>query len=120
MKEQTKEMLENRRSEVRRQREEIIRERAAAAATSESSSTPEAEEPLPSEDDIEEMDIEPPGWEAKGHWVLTLDLMTGMQEIVRLFLQIANIMFRFHQAGHLLCLLFYPSNFLRFAYPYYA
>lgn len=33
--------------------------------------------PLPSENDIEEMDIEVPGWEAKGQWVLTLDLITG-------------------------------------------
>ncbi|OBT62302.1 hypothetical protein VE03_09037 [Pseudogymnoascus sp. 23342-1-I1] len=78
---QTQEMLENRRSEVRRQREEMIREREAAAASGEPLSTEAAEEPLPSEDDIEEMDIEPPGWETKGHWVLTLDLATDFVKL---------------------------------------
>lgn len=82
LKQQTQEMLESRRTEVRRQRQEMIREREAAAASGESLSADAAEEPLPSEDDIEEMDIEPPGWETKGHWVLTLDLMTGMQEFI--------------------------------------
>ncbi|KFY11087.1 hypothetical protein V492_04668 [Pseudogymnoascus sp. VKM F-4246] len=81
VKQQTQEMLESRRSEVRRQREEMIRERAAAAASGEELSTEAAEEPLPSEDDIEEMDIEPPGWETKGHWVLTLDLMTDFVKL---------------------------------------
>ncbi|KAL5354816.1 E3 ubiquitin-protein ligase hrd1 [Pseudogymnoascus australis] len=78
---QTQEMLETRRSEVRRQRQEMIREREAAAASGEPLSTEAAEEPLPSEDDIEEMDIEPPGWETKGHWVLTLDLMTDFVKL---------------------------------------
>ncbi|OBT54439.1 hypothetical protein VE04_04375 [Pseudogymnoascus sp. 24MN13] len=78
---QTREMLESRRAEVRRQRQEMIREREAAAASGEPLSTEAAEEPLPSEDDIEEMDIEPPGWETKGHWVLTLDLMTDFVKL---------------------------------------
>ena len=119
---QTQEMLESRRSEVRRQRQEMIREREAAAASGEPLSTEAAEEPLPSEDDIEEMDIEPPGWETKGHWVLTLDLMTGKQEFVSFALTIplADMLLRFRQAGYLHCLLLYPSYFLRFAYTYYA
>ncbi|ELR06754.1 E3 ubiquitin-protein ligase hrd1 [Pseudogymnoascus destructans] len=81
VKQQTQEMLESRRGEVRRQRQEMIREREAAAASGEPLSTEAAEEPLPSEDDIEEMDIEPPGWETKGHWVLTLDLMTDFVKL---------------------------------------
>lgn len=119
---QTQEMLESRRSEVRRQRQEMIRERAAAAASGEPLSTEAAEEPLPSEDDIEEMDIEPPGWETKGHWVLTLDLMTGKQGLIwfDLSLPLADMLSRFRQAGYLHCLLLYPSDFLRFAYPYHA
>ncbi|OBT76828.1 hypothetical protein VF21_04460 [Pseudogymnoascus sp. 05NY08] len=78
---QTQEMLENRRAEVRRQRQAIIREREAAAASGEPLSDEAAQEQLPSEDDIEEMDIEPPGWETKGHWVLTLDLMTDFVKL---------------------------------------
>ncbi|OBT85585.1 hypothetical protein VE02_06688 [Pseudogymnoascus sp. 03VT05] len=78
---QTQEMLENRRAEVRRQRQGIIREREAAAASGEPLSDEAAQDPLPSEDDIEEMDIEPPGWETKGHWVLTLDLMTDFVKL---------------------------------------
>jgi E3 ubiquitin-protein ligase synoviolin len=74
---QTKEMLESRRRDIREQREAILRERAAAAASGEGLETTDVEEPLPSEDDIEEMDIEVPGWETKGQWVLTLHLVTG-------------------------------------------
>jgi E3 ubiquitin-protein ligase synoviolin len=35
------------------------------------------QEELPDEGDIDEMDIEVPGWESKGHWILSLDLLTG-------------------------------------------
>jgi E3 ubiquitin-protein ligase synoviolin len=75
---QTEEMLESRRRDVREQRAEILRQRtAAAAASGEGLETTDADEQLPSEDDIEETDIEVPGWENKGQWVLTLDLVTG-------------------------------------------
>jgi E3 ubiquitin-protein ligase synoviolin len=70
VKKQTQERLTERRREVREQRAELIREREAAG---DSAST----DPLPSEDDVDEMDIEVPGWEAKGHWVLMLDLVKG-------------------------------------------
>jgi E3 ubiquitin-protein ligase synoviolin len=53
------------------------REEATAAAAAEGNEGPTFTEPLPSEDDVEEMDIEVPGWEAKGQWVLSLDLATG-------------------------------------------
>lgn len=82
VKQQTQERLVERRREVREERAEIIRQREAAAATATASDNGGAQEqlnaPLPSEDDVDEMDIEVPGWEAKGHWVLTLDLITGM------------------------------------------
>ena len=78
VKKQTKERLEERRAEVRVQREEMIRQREAAAASANTENPVEAPEgELPSEDDVDEMDIEVPGWEEKGHWVLTLDLATG-------------------------------------------
>lgn len=77
-KRQTQEQLQERRREIREEREELIRQREAAAASPDASGdTASSTVPLPSEDDIEEMDIEVPGWEAKGQWVLSLDLFTG-------------------------------------------
>lgn len=71
---QTRKRLEERRKEAREQRADILRRR-------ESEDTAEAEaanqEELPNEDDIDEMDIEVPGWETKGQWVLSLDLFAG-------------------------------------------
>jgi E3 ubiquitin-protein ligase synoviolin len=81
VKQQTRERLIERRREVREERAEMIRQReeaaAAAAAGSEGSSATPSEEPLPSEDDVNELDIEVPGWESKGQWILSLDLITG-------------------------------------------
>lgn len=79
VKKQTHDRLIERRREVREERLEMVRQREAATATAaaEGNVIPTFTEPLPSEDDIEEMDIEVPGWEAKGQWVLSLDLATG-------------------------------------------
>ena len=79
VKKQTHDRLMERRREVREERVETIRQReaATAAAVTEGNEAPAFPEPLPSEDDVEEMDIEVPGWEAKGQWVLSLDLATG-------------------------------------------
>ncbi|KAL7930591.1 hypothetical protein V8C35DRAFT_324275 [Trichoderma chlorosporum] len=76
---QTKSRLAERRAEVGRQREDIIRQREQAAADGEPA--PENEEPLPNPDDIDEMDIEVPGWAAKGELVLWLDLVTDMVKL---------------------------------------
>lgn len=72
---QTRKRLLERRQEVREQREAMIRQREQAAAAGEEG--PANPEPLPSEDDVDEMDIEVPGWAAKGEWVLWLDLLSG-------------------------------------------
>lgn len=72
---QTTKRLTERRQEIRQQREAMIRDREQA--TADGHEAPENQEPLPSEDDIDEMDIEVPGWAAKGEWVLWLDLATG-------------------------------------------
>ncbi|KAI3330937.1 hypothetical protein F4824DRAFT_476888 [Ustulina deusta] len=78
-KKQTQTRLEERRRLVREQRSDILRRR-------ESDDAAEAEaarqEELPDEGDIDEMDIEVPGWESKGHWILTLDLMTDFVKLV--------------------------------------
>ncbi|ETR99479.1 hypothetical protein M419DRAFT_102137 [Trichoderma reesei RUT C-30] len=76
---QTKKRLMERREEVRRQREAIIREREQAAAAGEP--VPESQDPLPDPEDIDEMDIEVPGWAAKGELVLWLDLITDMVKL---------------------------------------
>ncbi|KAH8842046.1 hypothetical protein MCOR27_003953 [Pyricularia oryzae] len=69
LKTQTRQGLEARRRQIREQRADILRRRESGEATEE-----EMNEPLPDENDVEEMDIEVPGWEAKGHWILVLDL----------------------------------------------
>ncbi|GAP87589.1 putative E3 ubiquitin-protein ligase synoviolin [Rosellinia necatrix] len=80
VKNQTRTRLEERRRLAREQRNDILRRR-------ESDDTAEAEaarqEELPDEEDIDEMDIEVPGWESKGHWILTLDLFT---DFIKLFI----------------------------------
>lgn len=75
IKTQTRKRLMERRREVREQREAMIRQRQQAADSGQE--PPANQEPLPSEDDVDEMDIEVPGWAAKGEWVLWLDLFSG-------------------------------------------
>jgi len=67
---QTRNRLEERRRQVREEREAIVRRREAGEAEANN-------EELPNENDVEEMDIEVPGWETKGQWVLSLDLCAG-------------------------------------------
>ena len=71
VKTQTRQRLEDRRRHIREQREEILRRRETEGTTEDDN------EELPDENDVDEMDIEVPGWEAKGHWVLSLDLFAG-------------------------------------------
>jgi E3 ubiquitin-protein ligase synoviolin len=68
IKTQTRQRLEDRRRRIREQRAEILRRRETEGVADDN-------EELPDEND--EMDIEVPGWEAKGHWVLSLDLVAG-------------------------------------------
>lgn len=71
IKKQTQLRLEQRRNEVRQERDDILRRRLAGELA-------EGEgEPLPDPDEVEEMDIEVPGWDAKGQWILFLDLFAG-------------------------------------------
>lgn len=71
IKKQTQTRLRQRRAEVRRERDEILRRREAGELA-------EGEgDPLPDPDEVEEMDIEVPGWETKGQWVLFLDIFAG-------------------------------------------
>ncbi|CAG7566488.1 unnamed protein product [Fusarium equiseti] len=74
---QKRKRLAERRQEVREEREAIVRQREAAAAAGEEVSS----DPLPNEDDIDEMDIEVPGWSSKGEFVLWLDLATDLVKL---------------------------------------
>ncbi|KAI3398657.1 hypothetical protein diail_8844 [Diaporthe ilicicola] len=75
VKRQTAQRLEQRRREVREQRAEILRRREAGETTEGDA------EPLPDEDDIDEMDIEVPGWDTKGQWILFLDLFADLLKL---------------------------------------
>lgn len=80
VKEQTAIRLTERRAEIRQERDTLTREIALAAR--DGVAHPRDGEPLPSESDIDEVDIEVPGWAAKGEWVLWLDLATGMSTLL--------------------------------------
>ncbi|KAM0327715.1 hypothetical protein ACHAQA_006010 [Verticillium albo-atrum] len=76
VKQQTKTLLEERRREVRQSREDMIRQRAQDGGDT------TADQPdLPREEDIDEMDIEVPGWEEKGQWILILDLVADCTKL---------------------------------------
>lgn len=116
IKNQTRQRLEQRRSEVRRERDDILRRREAGELA-------EGEgEPLPDPDEIEEMDIEVPGWDAKGQWILFLDLFAGK---LRNFpgaprRQTADSLDRLPEALRLHCLLLRPARLLRPSDPHHA
>ncbi|KAK4227058.1 E3 ubiquitin-protein ligase HRD1 [Podospora fimiseda] len=72
---QTRQRLEERRRQVREQRLEAERRRAQGNAQDD-----DAE--IPHEDNIDEMDIEVPGWENKGQWILILDLVADFVKLM--------------------------------------
>ncbi|KAI2785891.1 hypothetical protein POX_h09653 [Penicillium oxalicum] len=84
---QIKAKMEERRAEIRATRQEMIREHARAGASS-----PPTD--LPSEDDVNELEIDVPGWEDKGRWVFYLDLVTDFLKLV-VYLGFFGILLRF-------------------------
>ncbi|OLN97433.1 E3 ubiquitin-protein ligase HRD1 [Colletotrichum chlorophyti] len=90
VKTQTRLRLEERRRQVREEREELIRQRehdGGAAGTDQPD--------LPREEDIDEMDIEVPGWEAKGQWILILDLVADCVKLA-IYLVFFGILLTFY------------------------
>ncbi|KAF3482070.1 E3 ubiquitin-protein ligase synoviolin-A [Arthroderma uncinatum] len=81
--------LLERRAEIRAEREQMIRQRAALGAA-----TPSVEN-LPTEDDIDEMELDVSGWEEKGRWVFYLDLITDFLKLV-VYLSFFAILFTFY------------------------
>ncbi|OJJ46058.1 hypothetical protein ASPZODRAFT_16653 [Penicilliopsis zonata CBS 506.65] len=80
--------LQERRAEIRAARDEIIREHARAGATGFPSN-------LPDENDVDELELDVPGWEDKGRWVFYLDLLTDFLKLV-VYLSFFVILFTFY------------------------
>ncbi|KAJ5520717.1 Zinc finger RING-type [Penicillium fimorum] len=85
---QIKAKVQERREEIRVARLEAIRENARAGATS-------PPDDLPDENDINEMEIDVPGWEEKGRWVFYLDLLTDLLKLV-IYLSFFGILLTFY------------------------
>ena len=71
---QVKARIEERRTEIRAAREEATLQHALSERNVEAPV-------LPSEDDIDEVDIDVPGWEEKGRWIFYLDLATDFLKL---------------------------------------
>ncbi|KAK1138918.1 E3 ubiquitin-protein ligase hrd1 [Aspergillus melleus] len=85
---QTKAKLEERRQEIRAVREEAIREHARRGETA-----PPAD--LPDENDVNEMELDVPGWEEKSRWIFYLDLVTDFLKLI-VYLSFFAILFTFY------------------------
>ena len=72
---QTAKRIFQRRVELHHRRNQMVREREADVAAGREPSISERD--LPDPDDVDELDIEVPGWETKGQWVLILELVIG-------------------------------------------
>ncbi|KAI1941749.1 E3 ubiquitin-protein ligase hrd1 [Ophidiomyces ophidiicola] len=79
--------LAERRAEIEALRADVARERQA----------PGSESPgrLPSEEDIDEMELDVPGWEEKGRFVFYLDLVTDFLKLI-VYLSFFAILFTFY------------------------
>lgn len=80
IKTRTWEQLEERRAELRAERELSAAREEALRQTGAQDGTSNAETsgvPIPDPDTIQETDIDVPGWEDKGRWVFYLNLTTG-------------------------------------------
>ncbi|KAJ5097627.1 hypothetical protein N7456_008348 [Penicillium angulare] len=72
---QVKAKMEERRAEIRQARTEAIQAHARAGETSPPTN-------LPDENDVNELEIDVPGWEEKGRWVFYLDLLTDFVKLI--------------------------------------
>nr|XP_036582816.1 uncharacterized protein CTRU02_07369 [Colletotrichum truncatum]KAF6791607.1 hypothetical protein CTRU02_07369 [Colletotrichum truncatum] len=88
IKTQTRQRLEERRRQLREEREELLRQREHDGGTSDNAD-------LPPEEDVDEMDIEVPGWEAKGQWILILDLIADCVKLA-IYLVFFGILLTFY------------------------
>lgn len=80
--------IAERRAEIRADRERAIREHRESGAEG-------LPDNLPDEADVEEMELDIPGWEEKGRWVFYLDLITDFCKLV-VYLTFFAILFAFY------------------------
>ncbi|KAL5361738.1 hypothetical protein BJX96DRAFT_166113 [Aspergillus floccosus] len=80
--------VEERRREIRAERAEAIRRAAQAGESSPPTN-------LPDENEIDEMELDVPGWEEKGRWVFYLDLLTDFLKLT-VYLTFFAILFTFY------------------------
>lgn len=85
---QLKTRVEERRQEIRAAREQA---EAEHAASEDRTTAPD----LPNENDINEMELDIPGWEEKGRWVFYLDLLTDFLKLT-VYLSFFFILFTFY------------------------
>ncbi|KAF9894306.1 E3 ubiquitin-protein ligase hrd1 [Aspergillus nanangensis] len=85
---QMKAKVEERRQEIRDERADAIRQAAQAGDISPPSH-------LPNENDIDEMELDVPGWEEKGRWIFYLDLLTDFLKLT-VYLTFFAILFTFY------------------------
>ncbi|KAL4888192.1 hypothetical protein BDV59DRAFT_189115 [Aspergillus ambiguus] len=85
---QMKAKVEDRRREIREERAEAIRQAAQAGESAPPTN-------LPDENDIDEMEMDVPGWEEKGRWVFYLDLLTDFLKLT-VYLTFFAILFTFY------------------------
>ncbi|WEW58434.1 E3 ubiquitin-protein ligase hrd1 [Emydomyces testavorans] len=87
VRQQKRARLAERRAEIQASREEILR-------TSQTTSS-ELPRELPNEDDIDEAELDVPGWEDKGRYIFYLDLITDFFKLV-VYLSFFAILFTFY------------------------
>ncbi|RAL13578.1 E3 ubiquitin-protein ligase HRD1 [Aspergillus homomorphus CBS 101889] len=85
---QLKARLEERRQEIRAARIETLRQHNGSA---EITALPD----LPDENDVNEMEMDVPGWEEKGRWIFYLDLLTDFLKLT-VYLTFFAILFTFY------------------------
>ncbi|KAF2096545.1 hypothetical protein NA57DRAFT_13241, partial [Rhizodiscina lignyota] len=90
VKKQTTTRIEARKAQIRAERE-----RAQSEATANGTDQTSALANLPREEDVDENDVDVPGWEEKGRWVFALDLTTDFLRLV-VYLAFFSILMLFH------------------------
>ena len=109
-------------TQMKARRDQIRQERAQAQQEAATTDGQERTAPSPTstsaEDDVDNLDIEVPGWEEKGRWVFYLDLATGRSYLATIGKSTLTCAIRFFQTCSLSNFLFRSVYVLWHAYSY--
>lgn len=109
-------------NQMKVRRDQIRQERAQAQQETATTDGQERTAPPPTstsaEDDVDNLDIEVPGWEEKGRWVFYLDLATGRSYLATIDRSSLTHAIRFFQTCPLFDFLLRSMHVLRHAYSY--